>query len=152
MIQTFINRGAVLYRSATCRFVSSVQYDALKQETLEVASIESYVASLSLVTSPKLYDQCGHASWFSHRSGHLSTATPFLLGVHSSAPIPIRWVDTNQTSDKPMITDQSRDATIVPIEVLNRNARRGKRANAGKRPVSRHRRRAKKRRYGSHRR
>jgi len=44
------------------------------------------------------------------------------------------------------------DVPQAPVEMMNRNARRGKRANKGKRPVSRQRRRSKKRAFGNHRR
>jgi hypothetical protein len=66
-------------------------------------------------------------------------------------PIPagpqiIGWMDMEmeiEKEDKP---------TPPPMRAMNRNARRGKRANRGKRPVSRARRRGIKRAFGNHRR
>ena len=66
--------------------------------------------------------------------------------VHPMSPTPIiRWVDNN--------TEPLFEISYVQnLELMNRNARPGKRANRGKRPVSRHRRRNKKRAFGNHRR
>jgi hypothetical protein len=60
---------------------------------------------------------------------------------HCSSPVSIGWVD--DTSDRLL---------QEPPQLMNRNARRGKRANKGKRPCSRQRRRGKRRAFGNHRR
>jgi hypothetical protein len=66
---------------------------------------------------------------------------------HCSAPISIGWVDD---TDDTAHTDRLPQGP--PLQLMNRNARRGKRANKGKRPCSRQRRRGKRRAFGNHRR
>lgn len=79
---------------------------------------------------------------------------------HPSTPVTIGWV--NLEEDQNERDGDSAEADVAPApnaseqpvqhEFMNRNARRGKRANAGKRPCSRQRRRSKKRAFGNHRR
>jgi hypothetical protein len=82
----------------------------------------------------------------------LHPSTPLTLGWGYRDPIPsgpitIGWVETD------MVMEIEQEApTPPPMRAMNRNARRGKRANRGKRPVSRARRRTKKRAFGNHRR
>jgi hypothetical protein len=76
-------------------------------------------------------------------------STPMTIGwayhepVVPAGPVIIGWVE--------METEQEAPAPPA-MEMMNRAARRGKRANKGKRPVSRARRRTKKRSIGNHRR
>jgi len=108
-----------------------------------------------------------------------SIATPSYH--HPSAPVILGWVDVDAQNPSDLITEDDLDRKIrtssrlqqLPeeemmttaaattaaaiasepvLEMMNRNARRGKRANRGKRAVSRYRRREKKRAIGRHRR
>jgi hypothetical protein len=87
----------------------------------------------------------------------LSFSTQFYR--HPSAPFVVGWVDletpgtagTLQSSDL-NTDDSSASDQLSPMEMMNRNARKPKRANRGKRAVSRQARRAKKRAIGNHRR
>jgi hypothetical protein len=90
------------------------------------------------------------ASELSHQERHPSTPLTLGWGYRDpipSGPITIGWVET----DMDMEIEQEAP-TPPPMRAMNRNARRGKRANRGKRPVSRARRRTKKRAFGNHRR
>jgi hypothetical protein len=68
---------------------------------------------------------------------------------HASAPVTLGWVDIPA---EVMENEEDIVTTTETLELLNRNARRGKRANKGKRPCSHQRRRKKRRAYGSWRR
>jgi hypothetical protein len=77
-------------------------------------------------------------------------STPLTIGWGYRDPIPagpitIGWVEMEMEIEQ-------EEPTRPPMRAMNRNARRGKRANRGKRPVSRARRRSKKRAFGNHRR
>jgi hypothetical protein len=89
-----------------------------------------------------LYAPCTHTnsvSWM--RKSEPLVVLPALN--HCSAPVSIgRMDDTADTDRLPQET----------LQLMNRNARRGKRANRGKRPCSRQRRRGKRRAFGNHRR
>jgi hypothetical protein len=95
---------------------------------------------------------------------------------HPATPVTLGWFDTTETTKTTTITNQYYDDSSlncneiqqhqqhyndeetvnsrsnIVYELLNRNARRGKRANRGKRPVSRQARRKKRRSIGNHRR
>lgn len=72
---------------------------------------------------------------------------------HPSAPKLIAWVDTLEDNVHMHLEDACDPILSFDVlELMNRNARHGKRANRGNRPVSRQRRRVKKRAFGNHRR
>jgi hypothetical protein len=85
---------------------------------------------------------------YSRQEQHPSTPLTIGWGYRDptpAAPITIGWVEMDMEIEQ-------EEPTPPPIRAMNRNARRGKRANRGKRPVSRARRRSKKRAFGNHRR
>lgn len=124
-----LSRNFLNTRSAICRSLNTV-WEPLSQ-------IRHYQASRSALhpssAIPSLQLKFGLSS-----SKPLAFSRPFLPLEHPSAPVTIGWID--------LIDDDE------SMELMNRNARRGKRANGGKRPVSRQARRAKKRAFGNHRR
>ncbi|GKY96925.1 hypothetical protein MPSEU_000651400 [Mayamaea pseudoterrestris] len=83
----------------------------------------------------------------------LSFSTQFYR--HPNAPIVVGWVDLEEAAvkqnKKEFLTSSDVPASS-PLQAMNRNARRPKAANRGKRAVSRQARRAKKRAIGNHRR
>lgn len=84
-------------------------------------------------------------SWLSSQSTFLRQRP------HALVPVTIGWVDipAEKDDDGTATTTTTAETTL---ELMNRNARRGKRANKGKRPCSHVRRRKKRRAFGSWRR
>lgn len=67
---------------------------------------------------------------------------------HPSAPVVVGWIDL----EPPILDTTNNNSSNAPLQAMNRNARVPKRANHGKRAVSRQARRAKKRAIGNHKR
>lgn len=113
---------------------------SLQKSLLPARCVAGYQRSIS-----------SHYSSISEVSRHEPhPSTPLTLGWGFRDPIPsgpstIGWVEMDMEIEQEA-------PTPPPMRAMNRNARRGKRANRGKRPVSRARRRVKKRAFGNHRR
>jgi hypothetical protein len=89
--------------------------------------------------------------------GHLGLSDHSRQGQHPSSPVTIGWAHVEPRPSGPIIVgwmemEEEEEEAPLPMEAMNRNTRRGKRANRGKRPVSRARRRTNRRAFGNHRR
>lgn len=139
------------------------------------SSSASSSSSSSTTTSSALQFFPHNVAW--DHADFQTTATLAVPFQHPSTPLTLGWfvvpmettdcsittdptdnddasmaASTHATTTCPTITVSTTEDTTLPIQLMNRNARRGKRANHGKRPCSRARRRAKRRAFGNHRR
>lgn len=122
--------------------------------------VTSQTAKNGLVTSNSNVDTPKRIPWFYNRRHSLHTdaassltffpslpSVPLFQLLHPSTPVLIGWIDDPSIQHAVLDDDHP-----VSLELMNRNARRGKRANKGKRACSRQRRRSKRRAFGNHRR
>lgn len=93
-------------------------------------------------------------SYFRGAASRLLTSTNLSLpswsrGMHSMRPMPIRsnvpqihtsWGSDYKVASNSLVVEEG-SVFVRILDAMNRNARKGKRANKGKRPCSRHRRR-----------
>jgi hypothetical protein len=136
-----IHQGGTVARSLSSAFQGARTLNqpisSLQKALLPSRCVAGYQRSIMTVSD------------YSRQEQHPSTPQTMGWGYRDpipSGPITIGWMDMEmeiEKEDKP---------TPPPMRAMNRNARRGKRANRGKRPVSRARRREKKRAFGNHRR
>ena len=112
------------------------------------ASIYYGGSSSSTLLLPPLQQQQLVSGWSNSRRCDVKCFRPptdlsLLNHHHPLTPVTIGWMD-------PVIVERSESSSS--LQLMNRNARHPKKANHGKRPCSRIRRRTKRRQYGSYRR